>query len=168
MPIVLERSFQVSAASFFQVNTQMAASMVEFILDNLPLESSSTLVELYSGVGLFSAFLAPHVNRLVAIESNSEASEDFVVNLDEFDNVELFEAPVEIALPELQIKADIILVDPPRSGLPRQVIESRFDRPLAVSQRARFNSAHGSTHGNGVAELVSNHGHCARQDHAES
>jgi len=121
---VAERSFQVSAASFFQVNTQMAAAMVEFLLDNLPLESSSTLIETYSGVGLFSAFLAPHVNRLIAIESNSDAAEDFIVNLDEFDNVELYEAPVEIALPELQVKPDIVLVDPPRSGLPRQVIDS--------------------------------------------
>ncbi len=55
---VLGRLFQVSAGSFFQVNTLMAEKMVEHVLACLP-DTTGTILDLYSGVGLFSAFLAP-------------------------------------------------------------------------------------------------------------
>jgi 23S rRNA (uracil1939-C5)-methyltransferase len=121
---VLGRPFQVSAGSFFQVNTPMAAAMVNHLLDNLDLSPEMTLVDAYCGVGLFSAFLASRVKRLVAIESSPSACDDFVTNLDEFDHVELYEAPVAEVLPALDLKADIILVDPPRAGLDRLALDS--------------------------------------------
>jgi 23S rRNA (uracil1939-C5)-methyltransferase len=60
---VLERDFRVSAASFFQVNTAMAAKMVEHLLTSLPLSPSTTLVDVYCGAGLFSAFLVSIVEQ---------------------------------------------------------------------------------------------------------
>jgi len=110
------RSFQVSASSFFQVNTLMAEALLSHVLACLP-EKVETLLDVYCGVGLFSAFLAPHVQRLIGIEASTSACEDFVLNLDEFDNVELYEAPAEHVLSTLQVKPDVILVDPPRAGL---------------------------------------------------
>ena len=85
---VLERGFQVSAGSFFQVNTTMAEKMVAHLLDKLPLPAK-TILDVYCGVGLFSAFLAPKCERLIGIETSPSACEDFAVNLDEFDHVEL-------------------------------------------------------------------------------
>jgi 23S rRNA (uracil1939-C5)-methyltransferase len=117
------RSFVVSAESFFQVNTLVAEKMVEHILQILPLLGDSSLLELYCGAGLFSAFLAPKVGRLVGIESSPSACEDFAVNLDEFENVELYEAPVEEALPHLDLKPDLVLADPPRAGMGPKVVE---------------------------------------------
>jgi 23S rRNA (uracil1939-C5)-methyltransferase len=116
------RAYKVSAQSFFQVNSQQATRMVSYLLECLPLQPHMTVLELYSGVGLFSAWLAPHVKRLVAVEASSSACADFVENLDEFDNVELYEAPVEQTLPSMDIKPDLLLVDPPRSGLGARVI----------------------------------------------
>jgi len=116
------RSYKVSAQSFFQVNSQQASNMVACLLENLPLLPQMSVLELYSGVGLFSAHIAPHVARLVAVEGSSSACADFVENLDEFDNVELYEAPVERTLPSLDIKPDLVLADPPRSGLGARVI----------------------------------------------
>ena len=60
----------VSAGSFFQVNTAMAEKMVSHLLERLPLTPDSTLTDVYCGVGLFSAFLAPRVARLIGIESS--------------------------------------------------------------------------------------------------
>lgn len=116
-------SFQVSAGSFFQVNTRMAEALVDHVMANLP-DKIETLLDVYCGVGLFSAFLAPHVNRLIGIEASASACEDFVLNLDEFDNVELYEAPAENVLPGLQVKPDIILVDPPRAGLENAAMQA--------------------------------------------
>jgi len=118
------RVFRVSAPSFFQVNTAMAEKMVSYLLETLPLSSETTLLDVYCGVGLFSAFFAPRVGRLIGIESSAAACEDFAANLDEFDSVELYEAPAEIALPALEANPDVAVVDPPRAGLDRRALDA--------------------------------------------
>jgi 23S rRNA (uracil1939-C5)-methyltransferase len=114
---VLGRDFQVSARSFFQVNTKMAEKLVQFLLEHAQFTPNTRAVELYSGVGLFSAFIAGKVGHLTAIESSGAACHDFAVNLDEFDNVILYEADAEEVLPSLNLSADVLIADPPRSGL---------------------------------------------------
>ena len=114
---LLDRNFQVSARSFFQVNTLMAEKMVNFLLDNADFQEGSRAIELYAGVGLFSAFIAEKVGHLTAIESSGAACHDFTVNLEEFDNVVLYEAEVEEVVPTLNFTPDILIADPPRSGL---------------------------------------------------
>lgn len=121
---VLGRSFRVSAGAFFQVNIPVTEAMVEHLLAHLPLGQEVTLLEVYCGVGLFSAFLAPRVGRLIGVEANPLATEDFVVNLDEFDHVELYEGAAEDVLPVLEMSADVVLVDPPRAGLARTVLDA--------------------------------------------
>jgi len=120
---VLDRDFKVSAASFFQVNTVMAEKMVEHLLACLPVSPSTSLLDVYCGVGLFSAFLAPKCGRVIGIESSESSCEDFAVNLDEFNNVELYEGDAEDVIPYLEVKPDIVLVDPPRAGLDKVVVD---------------------------------------------
>ncbi|MBK9924966.1 MAG: class I SAM-dependent RNA methyltransferase [Anaerolineales bacterium] len=120
---VLGRDFKVSAASFFQVNTAMAEKMVKHLLACLPVSPSATLLDVYCGVGLFSAFLAPKCGRVIGIESSESSCEDFAVNLDEFDNVELYEGDAEDVIPHLEADPTIVVVDPPRAGLDKAVID---------------------------------------------
>jgi 23S rRNA (uracil1939-C5)-methyltransferase len=121
---VLDRTFRVSGDSFFQVNTPMAAKMVEHLLEHLSLTLDTTFLDIYCGVGLFSAFMAPRVGRLMGIESNPSAVDDFTFNLDEFDHVEIYQAAAEEVLPGLDVQADVVLVDPPRAGLSRDVLDA--------------------------------------------
>ncbi len=124
---VLDRDFRVSAASFFQVNTRMAEKMVEYLLDVLPVSSSDTLLDLYCGVGLFSRFLAPRVGRVMGVEASSPACEDYAVNLDEFEHVELYEGAAEEILPALVGQtgsSPLVIADPPRAGLDRRVLDA--------------------------------------------
>jgi 23S rRNA (uracil1939-C5)-methyltransferase len=114
---ILNRHFKVSARSFFQTNTPIAEEMVHFLLSNLQLNPNTRALELYAGVGLFSAFLSPYVYHLTAIESSGAACHDFFVNLDEFENVDLYEAEAEDILSSLQLQIDVLVVDPPRAGL---------------------------------------------------
>lgn len=120
---VLGRDFKVSAASFFQVNTVMAGKMVEHLIAKLPITNHLTILDVYCGVGLFSAFLAPRCRRLIGIEASESACEDFAVNLDEFGNVELYEDEAEAVIPHLEAQPDIVLVDPPRAGLDKAVVD---------------------------------------------
>ena len=124
---VLGRDFRVSAASFFQVNTAMAEKMVERLLAVLPVSNSDTLLDLYCGVGLFSAFFASRAGTVIGVESSESACEDFTVNLDEFENVELYEGAAEEILPALTDHASSVtyaLVDPPRAGLDLRVMDA--------------------------------------------
>ncbi len=61
---------------------------------------------------------------MIGIESNLSACEDYLYNLAKFENVALYDLPAEDVLPDLEISPDIILVDPPRSGLSKTVLDS--------------------------------------------
>lgn len=122
---VLGRPFRVSAGSFFQVNTAMAEKMVQHILELLPASVLlGTVLDVYCGVGLFSAFLAPRCQRLIGIELSPSACADFAVNLDAFDHVELYEAPAEVVLPALRVQPDVVILDPPRAGLEKAALDA--------------------------------------------
>jgi 23S rRNA (uracil1939-C5)-methyltransferase len=118
------RDFQVSAGSFFQVNTGVAGRMVDTILEWLPTGQISFLLDLFCGVGLFSAFCAPRVKKLVGVEFSEPACQDFATNLDEFDPIELYQGAAEEVLPKLEMQPQVVIVDPPRAGLDEQVIQA--------------------------------------------
>jgi 23S rRNA (uracil1939-C5)-methyltransferase len=134
---ILERMFRVSAGSFFQVNTAMVEAMVKYVVEEAEPFPGMNILDVYCGVGLFSAFLAQYARKLIGIEVSTSAGEDFEYNLDDFDNVELYEASAELVLPLLNFKPDLIVVDPPRAGLGRRAIDSllktRADRLIYVS-----------------------------------
>lgn len=125
---ILGKDFHVSAPSFFQVNTKMAEKMVEHLQTQLPITNQPiTLLDLYCGVGLFSKFFAPKYAKVIGIESSESANEDFSINLDEFDNVELYEGAAEEILPALapQLTQPIhMIIDPPRAGIDKFALDA--------------------------------------------
>ncbi len=132
-----EKDFRVSAASFFQVNTKMAEKMVEHLLARLSVSMSTTVLDVYCGVGLFSKFFASKCEQVIGIEASESACEDFVFNLDEFDNVELYEGTAEEILPGLAGRLDsstYIIVDPPRAGIEKHALDAILNiRPQIIA-----------------------------------
>ena len=86
--------------------------------------AEDVLLDVYCGVGLFSAFLAPRVKKMYWGGNLSSSCQDYVVNLDEFDNVELYEGKAEIILPNLKEKPAWAVIDPPRSGVAPRALEA--------------------------------------------
>jgi 23S rRNA (uracil1939-C5)-methyltransferase len=115
--------FRLSAGSFFQVNDHLLSAMVREVLEAIQLAPGETVFDLYAGMGLFSAFLARAGARLVAVEENPWACADFEVNCEPFEDVSLYEASVEEALPAIPERPQVVLVDPPRAGLSRQALD---------------------------------------------
>jgi len=117
---VLGKQLIISPESFFQVNLSVAEKMLEYVLSLVPEQKGLRILELYSGAGFFSAFLAEKCQELTAVESSPSACYDFAANLDAYDHVSLYEGAVEAVLPalaeELQTP-DLVLLDPPRAGL---------------------------------------------------
>jgi 23S rRNA (uracil1939-C5)-methyltransferase len=120
---VLGRPFQVSSASFFQVNTALAGQMVEQVLAWVESGPSEVVIDLYCGVGLFSAFLAPRVGALIAVESSPAACADFADNLSTCTNMSLHRGSAEEVLPRLTGPVGDVVADPPRAGLGKAVVE---------------------------------------------
>jgi 23S rRNA (uracil1939-C5)-methyltransferase len=114
---VLGRTFTVSPGSFFQVNTAQIPAMVKTVMEMAEPEGGETALDIYCGTGLFSVFLAERAARVIGIEESPSAGADFEANLDPFDTVELYAAPAETALEAITVKADLAVVDPPRSGM---------------------------------------------------
>ncbi|MEA3338319.1 MAG: 23S rRNA (uracil(1939)-C(5))-methyltransferase RlmD [Chloroflexota bacterium] len=123
--IVGGATFRVSAGSFFQVNTVGAEAMVHLASEMLAPQGHEVLIDGYCGVGLFALTLAHQVSQVIAIEQSESACEDFAWNGHDLDNVALFEgsvAEVLAALDQTQ-HCEIAIIDPPRSGTGREVIE---------------------------------------------
>lgn len=130
---MLGQEFQVAASSFFQVNTPQAETLVRLVGEGLGLGPDDVLIDAYAGVGTFARLLAPDVARVVAIEEAASAVEDAKVNLLGFENVDVVPGAVERILPGLD-RADAVLLDPPRAGCQRAVIEAIIaKRPARVA-----------------------------------
>jgi 23S rRNA (uracil1939-C5)-methyltransferase len=119
-------AFQVSARSFFQTNFQGARALVNTVME-MASPLNGTLLDLYCGVGLFSRFLAEQFNRIFAVEVSESACDDFLINLGEFEHISLYQGTVERVLPDLDVKADCVIVDPPRKGVDRYALDAITD-----------------------------------------
>lgn len=121
---ILGKAFRVSAASFFQVNQWMAEKMVSLLLEKISLTKDRLVLDAFCGVGLFSRFVAPLVGRCLGVESSPGACQDYAFNLDEHDNVSLYEGPAEVVLPLMEVNPDLVILDPPRSGVDKRALEA--------------------------------------------
>jgi 23S rRNA (uracil1939-C5)-methyltransferase len=121
------KTLRVNAASFFQVNQSVTEKMISILLDKIHLTKEMVILDGYCGVGLFSVFLAPLVSRCLGVEVSPSACQDYAFNLDANDNVELYEGTAEEVLPMLEIKPDLVLLDPPRTGVDRRALTALME-----------------------------------------
>jgi 23S rRNA (uracil1939-C5)-methyltransferase len=118
------REWRVSAGSFFQVNRASAENMVKLVREMADLHGTESVLELYSGVGLFTASLSAGADSVVGIEENPDAVADAAYNLDDTENVSLYQGPVEQILPDLERSFDVVVLDPPRGGVDPLVVDA--------------------------------------------
>jgi len=121
---VAGRTFRVSANAFFQVNTVQAERLVELVAEYLEPEPDDVLLDAYCGVGTFGLALAERVAEVIGVEENPQALADADHNAGDLDNVTLIEGRVEDVLPELGERVDLAVLDPPRQGCGKPVLEA--------------------------------------------
>jgi 23S rRNA (uracil1939-C5)-methyltransferase len=116
-----EGRFQVSRSSFFQVNRFLAGRLVATALAGATGERA---LDLYSGVGLFTLPLARTFTSVTAVESGTAAVRDLEFNATRagLSNVQAQHSNVEESLGSLDASPDLVLADPPRSGLGKAVV----------------------------------------------
>lgn len=118
------RRFRVTAGGFFQVNLPQAAALVDLVLARLDLRGGESVLDLYAGVGLFTAFIAERASLVTSVESYPPAVTDADENLADLDNIDLIEGNVEDVLPDLDGPFDAAVLDPPRTGLDVRALDA--------------------------------------------
>ncbi|MGA2375395.1 MAG: 23S rRNA (uracil(1939)-C(5))-methyltransferase RlmD [Candidatus Sulfotelmatobacter sp.] len=111
-------AYRVSAGAFFQTNRFLTDELVQIVTAG---RSGELALDLYAGVGLFSTALACNFRHIVSVESSQTAASDLQYNLPV--NGKAVQSTADQYLPKAP-KPDLIIVDPPRSGLGDSVAEA--------------------------------------------
>ena len=135
-------TFNISAQSFFQVNSEQARRLYEKALEFADLQGHETVADVYCGTGTITLFLAQKAKKVYGIEIIAPAIRDAVKNAVDngVTNAEVILGDAVEKLPEL-IKSgvcpDVIVLDPPRAGCGEPVLaaiaQSRPKRVVYVS-----------------------------------
>jgi 23S rRNA (uracil1939-C5)-methyltransferase len=117
------RVFRVTAGSYIRPNFEQIPRLVSALQKLLDVRHGEKVLDLYAGVGIFSAVLALHAELVTLVESYPPAATDADLNLSEFDNVDVIEGGVETVLESLEDGYDAALIDPPSNGVPGAVVD---------------------------------------------
>ena len=122
--------FYISPLSFYQVNPVQTEKLYSLALDYAGLTGKETVWDLYCGIGTVSLFLAGKAKQVYGVEVIPQAIRDARENAacNGITNAEFFVGRAEEILPEKYekegIRADVIVVDPPRKGCDRKCLET--------------------------------------------
>ena len=115
--------------TFFQLNTNQAEKMAEIVLKNAKLSFKERVLDAYSGIGLLGLYLAHNAKEVVGIEYNNKAviSANQNAQLNKINNAKFYQGDSSELLVKLLNDGqhfDVIVVDPPRTGLDKKFIEA--------------------------------------------
>lgn len=134
--------FQIYPTTFFQVYTEQAERLLGVILTELALQGTERVIDAYAGIGTLTLPIAQKAHRCIGLEVQPEAVQQGLVNagLNDLENVEFRVGSVETLLPKVaeeETQPDVVILDPPRKGCDRSVLETLItlkpDRIVYVS-----------------------------------
>lgn len=122
-------TFNISARSFFQVNTAQAEILYKTARNFANLRGNETVIDAYCGTGTISLFMAKKVRKVIGVEVVNSAIADAIKNARENNirNAEFIVDDTVKVLPKLfsdGIFAEVVIVDPPRAGCDKKVLET--------------------------------------------
>ncbi len=119
--------FKISPLSFFQVNPVQTEVLYNKALEYANLSGNETVIDAYCGIGTISLFLSKKAKKVYGVEIVTQAIENAKENakINKVNNVEFLLGESETVIPELYkkgIKADVVVVDPPRKGCDEKLL----------------------------------------------
>ncbi|MBR3490489.1 MAG: class I SAM-dependent RNA methyltransferase [Bacilli bacterium] len=118
--------FKVSYDSFFQVNSIGVNLLYDEVFKNVG--NNDTILDLYCGAGTIGMYLSKNANKIYGVEINKSAIEDanYNMKLNNVTNMEFLCS--DVALIKNKYKnVDLVVIDPPRSGLSKEAIKNVLD-----------------------------------------
>lgn len=132
-------SFKVSANSFFQTNSKACEKLYSKVSEYAALTGQEIVLDLYSGTGTIPIWLSDSAQKVCGIEIVESAVIDAKQNaaLNDINNCEFLLGDIKDVLPELTYIPDVMIIDPPRVGMHkdvvRQVLNIRPEKIVYVS-----------------------------------
>lgn len=119
---LLGYEFKISPNSFFQVNYEGLECIYNILNENIHHKYKKCL-DLYSGTSVMGMLISNFCDKVISIECNSSATNDAIINIrkNNIYNIEVINEKAEDAIDRLN-GIDLIIVDPPRSGLDKKTI----------------------------------------------
>jgi 23S rRNA (uracil1939-C5)-methyltransferase len=110
----------------------MTEKLYNIAIDAAALTGKETVLDTYCGIGTIGIIAAPHARRVVGIELNADAVRDAQQNIkmNELDNIEILQGDATefmIEMAQNGTKADVIFMDPPRSGSTEEFMRAACD-----------------------------------------
>jgi tRNA/tmRNA/rRNA uracil-C5-methylase (TrmA/RlmC/RlmD family) len=121
---VLGKSLEVSQESFWQSHKKAPEVLTQAVLDFAQLKTGEHVLDLYGGVGLFSAAIVEAVGptgHVDLIEGSKVATADAARNFAAFSNITIATGDVAKLLPRITT-ADVVVLDPPRDGAGKEAV----------------------------------------------
>lgn len=117
--------FEISANSFFQTNTRSAERLYETVAAYAGLDGSETVLDLYSGTGTIPIMLSGGCREVIGIEVVASAVADARANcrLNGITNCQFVLGDIQDCLPALEVRPEVVVIDPPRIGMAREVVQ---------------------------------------------
>lgn len=117
--------FIISPTSFFQVNTEQTIKLYNLIKNLANCNKSDNILDLYCGTGTIGLFINNNSKNILGIEINKDAIKDANQNiiLNHIQNAKFINDDAKNYINKVNYQPDIIIVDPPRSGLFKGMIE---------------------------------------------
>lgn len=115
--------YKISYDSFFQVNPFIASQLFQIIGDNI--DSSDKVLDLYCGVGTLSLMAAKKAQKVLGIEvvPNAIINALFNARINDLNNTQFVINDASTAISKINPDFNKIIVDPPRSGLTKNIID---------------------------------------------
>ena len=116
--------FKISANSFFQTNTRSCEKLYAKVEEYAGLTGQEIVLDLYSGTGTIPIWLSRNAKMVYGIEIVASAVIDARKNaeLNNIENCEFLEGDIRNVLPKLAHKPEVIIIDPPRVGMHKDVV----------------------------------------------
>ena len=121
---VLGKTLEVSQESFWQSHKRAPEILTQVVLDFATLKTGDHVLDLYGGVGLFSAAIVDVVGptgHVDLIEGSKVATADAARNFNSYSNITIATGDVVKLLPRITA-ADVVVLDPPRDGAGKEAV----------------------------------------------
>lgn len=121
--------FNISPLSFFQVNPIQTEVLYGKALEYANLTGNEEVFDAYCGTGTITLFLSQKAKKVYGVEIIPQAIDNAWINAKEnkVENVEFFVGESEVVIPDLinkGVKADVVVVDPPRKGCDKKLLDA--------------------------------------------
>ena len=115
---ILGLTFEISAASFFQVNPIQVEKLYASALNLIDLSKKEVVLDAYSGVGTIGLIAAKNAKKVISVEINKSAQKNAIENAkrNNVDNIEFVCADAGEYISKSEQDIDVLIMDPPRSG----------------------------------------------------